>query len=87
MDHKVFNAPQRAFASLVRNTRSNFQPILSHLNAPKLQHPALSYPAEVDLIHESLDLSFQLGISVSHLDRQIIDNLNRSRGLRLATNY
>jgi hypothetical protein len=77
MDRKIFTAPQRALASIVRTTRSNIQPILSslHLSAPR--HPALSLPAEEVSIERSLDLSFQKAIAPSNVDRQIIDNLSR----------
>ena len=85
MDHKVFKAPQRALASIVRNTRSNLQPILCNLSFPKLQHPALSHPAEEDCIHQSLDLSFQQATAVSQVDRQIIDSISRSRVQGVAT--
>jgi hypothetical protein len=50
---------------------------LSSSLLPRLQHPALSYAAEDVSIHHSLDLSFQRGIAISLLDRQIIDNLTR----------
>jgi hypothetical protein len=79
MDRKVFTAPQRALANIVRNTRSNIQPLLSSCRRPMLEHPALAHPAEQDSIHRSLDLSFHQTIAVSHLDRQLIDNLSRNR--------
>ena len=79
MDRKLFTAPQRALASLVRNTRSNVQPLLNRLGRPALEHPALSHPAEDHSIHQSLDLSFQQSIAISRLDREIIDNLCRNR--------
>jgi len=79
MDRKILTAPQRALATFVRNTRSNIQPLFNNLSCTKLQHPALAHPAEPDSIHRSLDLSFHQTIAVSHLDRQIIDNLTRNR--------
>ena len=78
LDQKILTAPQRALASIVRSTRSNIQPLLSSLGRTTLLHPALSHPAEEDLIQHSLDLSFQQTIAVSRLDRQIIDNLSRN---------
>jgi hypothetical protein len=79
MDRKLFTAPQRALASLVRNTRSNVQPLFNRLGRPALEHPAFSHPAEDHSIHQSLDLSFQQSIAISRLDREIIDNLSRNR--------
>jgi hypothetical protein len=79
LDDNVFAVPQRAFATIFRTTRTNLQPILSSRSLPRLQHPALSHPAEADSIHNSLDLSFQQTIKVSRVDRQIIDNLSRTR--------
>jgi hypothetical protein len=46
-------------------------------------HPYLCNPTEVDLIHQSLDLSFQVDLAVSHVDRQIIDQISRDRIRRL----
>jgi hypothetical protein len=79
MDCKIFTAPQRALATIVRNTRSNIQPLLNNFSRTALQHPALAHPAEEDSIHRSLDLSFHQTIAVSHLDRQLIDNLTHNR--------
>lgn len=84
MNHTLFTVPRRAFAAIARHTRSNFQPILSCPSLPELQHPALSHPAEKDSIEHSLDLSFQQAIAISKLDRQIIDNLSRSKAAFLA---
>ena len=77
MNHILFTAPPRAFSTIGRHIRSKFQPVLSSLSLLALQHPALSHPAEEDSIQHSLDLSFQQAITVSNLDRQIIDNLSR----------
>ncbi|MGA7155813.1 MAG: hypothetical protein WBY53_03135 [Acidobacteriaceae bacterium] len=71
MDRNAF-----AFSKYLRanSPRRNSQPTLSsHL------HPALSYPTDSDSIHHSLDLSFQQSIAISRLDRNLIDNLCRSR--------
>ena len=83
MDRKIFTAPQRALATIVRNTRSNFQPLLNSLSRPALEHPALTLPAEEDSIPRSLDLSFHQTIAVTHLARQIIDSLTHTRCARL----
>jgi hypothetical protein len=79
MGRKRLIVPQGTFAALLRNTCSNLQPILSGLSLPTLPHPALSHPAEPDVIHNSLDLSFQQAISVSRLDRELIDKLTHTR--------
>lgn len=79
MDQKIFTAPQRALASIVRSTRSNIQPLWNTLSRTAPLHPALAHPAEDASIQHSLDLSFQHAIAVSTLDRQIIDGLARTR--------
>ncbi len=48
--------------------------------------PYLCQPTEVDLIHQSLDLSFQVDLAVSHIDREIIDQISRDRHRRLSPN-
>jgi len=75
MHQKVTSISPRLFANSARRTRVGSLPPLSSWLRPALQHPALSYAAEEVPIHQSLDLSFQRGIAVSLLDRQIIDNL------------
>ena len=77
MDQKVTSISPRLFANFPRRTRVRSRLPLSTSLLPALQHPALSYAAEAVSIHRSLDLSFQRGIIVSLLDRQIIDNLSR----------
>lgn len=41
--------------------------------------PLLYYPAQDEFIYSSLDLSFQANVSVSCVDRKIIDNITRDR--------
>jgi len=77
MDQKVTSISPRLFANSLRRIQVNSRPPLSSWLLPALQHPALSYPAEAVSIHQSLDLSFQRGIAVCLLDRQIIDSLSR----------
>jgi hypothetical protein len=77
MDQKVTAISPHLFAYSRRRIRVSSRPPLSSWLLPALQHPALSYAAEEVSIHHSLDLSFQRGIAVSLLDRQIIDNLSR----------
>jgi hypothetical protein len=77
MDQKVTSISPRLFANSLYRIRVSSHPPLSSWLLPALQHPALSYAAEDISIHHSLDLSFQRGIAVSLLDRQIIDNLSR----------
>jgi hypothetical protein len=79
MDKKVTSISPRLFANALRRTRVSSRPHLSNSLLPVLRHPALSYAAEDASIHRLLDLSFQHGIAVSRLDRQIIDNLSRSK--------
>ena len=77
MHQKVTSISPRLFANSLRHIRVSSRPPLSSWLLPVLQHPALSYAAEEVSIHHSLDLSFQRGLAISLLDRQIIDNLSR----------
>ncbi len=72
MVSKVTPISPRVFANIPHPPLS-----LSISPLPTLQHPAMSYAAEQTSVHDSLDLSFQRGITVSLLDRQLIDNLTR----------
>lgn len=74
MNHSAFASQHPSLGP-----RPNSAPSLVLLQPPPLQHPALAHPAEDDSIEHSLDLSFQQAISISPIDRQIIDNLNRPR--------
>jgi hypothetical protein len=65
--------------SLKSSTRPNARQFLTHLHQYLLQHPALSHPAEPGPVHHSLDLSFQRGVSISTLDRQLIDDLGHAQ--------
>ncbi len=47
------------------------------------RRPHLCHPTEEELIHQALDLSFQVDLAVSHIDRQIIDHISRDRNRRL----
>jgi hypothetical protein len=40
-------------------------------------------PLRDELIYSSLDLSFQVGVTISHVDREIIDTITRDRFRRL----
>jgi hypothetical protein len=77
MNQKVIAARRRANSP--RLTRVSFPTPLSTALTPALQQSALSYSAEAEeaSIHHSLDFSFRQTIAVSHVDRQIIDNLSR----------
>ena len=79
MDQKVLAISPRLFANSLCRTQVGARPPLASWLLPALQHPALAYAAEDASIHYSLDLSFQLAITISLLDRQIIDNLTRIR--------
>lgn len=69
----------RTTFKLSRNTPRRNTPTTFSTHHHTLLHPALAYPTEADSIHRSLDLSFQQLAAVSRLDRQIIDNLCRTR--------
>jgi hypothetical protein len=75
MDQKVTAISPRLFGNRSRRIRTTSQSPLRSWLLPTLQHPALSYGTEEASIHRSLDLSFQGGIAVSLVDRQIIDAL------------
>jgi len=79
MDHKVLAISPRLVAKFPCRTQVGARPTLASWLLPALQHPALSYAAEHASIHHSLDLSFQRAITISLLDRQLIDNLKRIR--------
>lgn len=76
MDRNASPSSQRLLA---RSTRESARKLLTSLQNHLLQHPALSHPAEDDSIRRSLDLSFQRAVSISNLDRQIIDKLGQAQ--------
>jgi len=77
MDQKVTAIAPRLFVKSHWRSRAIPRPPVCSWLLPTLHHPALSYAVEECSIHHSLDLSFQSGIAVSLLDRQLIDDLNR----------
>lgn len=82
MDRSAFTDPQRP---LVPSTRPNARQFLTQLHRCLLQHPALSHPAEDDSVQHSLDLSFQHAVSISTLDRQIIDKLGQAQSVLIGS--
>ena len=80
MNQKVISISPRFRANPLR-TRVSFQSALRTSPFAALQQSALSYSAEAEeaSIHHSLDFSFRQTIAVSHVDRQIIDDLSRSK--------
>ncbi len=77
MDQRVLTVSPRLVAISPKRTPISFSQSMSSWLLPTHQHPALSYGPEEVSIHHSLDLSFQHGIAVSPLDREIIDDLTR----------
>jgi hypothetical protein len=91
LDRNLLNRNILAFqrfpiSSFPRNTSSLAVDLAqSAFNQPS--RPYLCDPTEEEeLIHESLDLSFQVGLAVSHIDREIIDKISRNRNRRLFPN-
>jgi hypothetical protein len=85
MDRKIYAFPHRAFSSSPRNTSS----LAADLSQPILNAPRRLYlykPSEEELIQRSLDLASQIGIAVSQVDREIIDNITRDRLRRIFPN-
>jgi len=80
MNQKVISISPRLRANPLR-TRVSFQSALRTSPFAALQHPALSQAVEAEevSIHHSLDISFRQTIAVSHVDRQIIDDLSRRK--------
>jgi hypothetical protein len=83
MHQKVTSISPRLFAESPCRARADSRQPSTCWDLPTLQHPALSHPAEADPIHHSLDLSFRQAVAVSHLDRELIDNLTRPRPVLL----
>ena len=82
MQQKVTSISPRLVGDSPRFARASSLPHWSSSDLSALQHPALSHPAEADPIHHSLDLSFRQAVAVSHLDRELIDNLTRPEPLQ-----
>jgi hypothetical protein len=84
MDQK-FNSPSpRLFANSPRRTRASFPPVVSISTLPARQHPPHNHPPEQSFGPHSLDLYFRPTVDVSHLDRQIIDNLTHRKAAATA---
>jgi hypothetical protein len=56
------------------------------LDPPAFDRPRRCDPTEEELIHQSLDLSSQVNLAVSQIDREIIDHISRDRNRRLFPN-
>ena len=66
-----------------RGSHRNTSSLAVDLTPSPSVHPYSCNPTEEDLIHQSLDLSFQVDVAISHIDRQIIDQITRDRHRRL----
>jgi hypothetical protein len=74
--------PHPSASTSQRNTSSLAVDLTPSASACPVQ-PYPSHPTAEDLIHQSLDLSFQVDLAISHIDRQIIDQITRDRHRRL----
>jgi hypothetical protein len=74
--------PHPSARSSQRNTSSLAVDLTPSPSVPPAL-PYRSHPTAEELIHQSLDLSFQVDLAISHIDRQIIDQITRDRHRRL----
>ena len=91
MDRNLLDRNILAFRSLpISSFPRNTSSLAVDLDQPAFNQPSRPYlcdpTEEEELIHESLDLSFQVGLAVSHIDREIIDQISRDRNRRLFPN-
>ncbi len=74
MDHNLLAFPPRVPSQSPDTTQPN-------LNTRRRLY--LYKPTEEEFLNRSLDLAYQVGIAVSHIEREIMDSITRDRQRRI----